>query len=91
MSPDKSKIAFYRKDESAVSSFPLLDITTRTGSLKDIKYPMAGMASEKISLGVYDITNAQTIYLNIEDFDQERYLTNITWSPDNRFILIQVC
>ena len=90
MSPDKSKIAFYRKDESAVSSFPLLDITTRTGSLKEIKYPMAGMASERISLGVYDIASARTIYLNVEDFDQERYLTNITWSPDNRFIFIQV-
>ena len=90
MSPDKSKIAFYRKDESAVSSFPLLDITTRTGSLKEIKYPMAGMSSEKISLGVYDIASAQTIYLNVEDFDHERYLTNITWSPDNKFILIQV-
>ena len=90
MSPDKSKIAFYRKDESAVSSFPLLDITTRTGSLKEIKYPMAGMDSEKISLAVYDIANAQTIYLNVEDFDHERYLTNITWSPDNKFIFIQV-
>ena len=90
MSPDKSKVAFYRKDESAVSSFPLLDINTRTGSLKEIKYPMAGMASENISLGIYDIAGAQTIYLNVEDFDKERYLTNITWSPDNRFIFIQV-
>ena len=90
MSPDKSKVAFYRKDESAVSTFPLLDINTRTGSLKEIKYPMAGMASENISLGVYDIATAQTIYLNVEDFDKERYLTNITWSPDNQDILIQV-
>ena len=90
MSPDKSKVAFYRKDESAVSTFPLLDINTRTGSLKEIKYPMAGMASENISLGVYDIATAQTIYLNVEDFDKERYLTNITWSPDNQHILIQV-
>ena len=90
MSPDKSKVAFYRKDESAVSTFPLLDINTRTGSIKEIKYPMAGMASENISLGIYDIASAQTIYLNVKDFDKERYLTNITWSPDNRHILIQV-
>ena len=44
-SPDKSKLAFYRKDESLVTSFPLLDITTRTGSLMEIKYPMAKSAS----------------------------------------------
>ena len=90
MSPDSSRIAFYRKDESAVSSFPLLDINTRTGSLKGIKYPMAGMDSEKISLGVYDIASAQTIYLKVDDFDEERYLTNITWSPDSKNIFIQV-
>ena len=51
-SPDATKIAFYKKDESAVTDFPLLDITTRTGTLKNIKYPMNGMASEVVSLGV---------------------------------------
>ena len=89
-SPDSSKVAFYRKDESLVSSFPLLDITTRTGSLKEIKYPMAGMASEKISLGVYDIATKSTIYIKVDDFGDDRYLTNITWSPDSRHIFIQV-
>ena len=89
-SPDSSKVAFYRKDESQVSSFPLLDITTRTGSLKEIKYPMAGMASEKISLGVYDIATKSTIYIKVDDFGDDRYLTNITWSPDSRHIFIQV-
>ena len=89
-SPDSSKVAFYRKDESLVSSFPLLDITTRTGSLKEIKYPMAGMASERVSLGVYDIATKSTIYIKVDDFGDDRYLTNITWSPDSRHIFIQV-
>ena len=48
--PNNRKVAFYRKDESKVTSFPLLDITTRTGSLKEIKYPMAGMDSENVQL-----------------------------------------
>ena len=90
MSPDKSKIAFYRKDESLVTSFPLLDITTRTGSLKEIKYPMAGMDSERISLGIYDIASKSTVYVAADDFGDDRYLTNITWSPDGSKILIQV-
>jgi dipeptidyl-peptidase-4 len=89
-SPDATKIAFYRKDESRVTDFPLLDIQTRTGELKSIKYPMNGMASEHISLGVYDIATGKTIYLNVTDFDEERYLTNITWSPDSQRIYIQV-
>ena len=89
-SPDKSRIAFYRKDESKVTSFPLLDITTRTGSLKEIKYPMAGMESEIIDLGIYDIASGSILYVTVDDFTPERYLTNITWSPDNSKIFIQV-
>ena len=90
IAPDAKKIAFYKKDESAVTDFPLLDITTRTGSLKNIKYPMNGMPSEVISLGVYDIEKQSTIYLEVTDFDKERYLTNITWSPDSQRIYIQI-
>lgn len=90
MSPDSSKVAFYKKDESLVSSFPLLDITTRTGSLKEIKYPMAGMDSERIWLGIYDLADKNTVYLDVNDFGDDRYLTNIAWSPDGSRILVQV-
>ena len=58
-SPDSTRVAFYKKDESKVASFPLLDITTRTGSLKEIKYPMAGMDSEMIQIGVYNLTRCR--------------------------------
>ena len=89
-SPDGGQIAFYRKDETAVTKFPLLDITSRTGSLREIRYPMNGMASEHITLGVYDIAKGRTVYIKPDDFDEERYLTNITWSPDGKYIYIQV-
>lgn len=90
LSPDGSKLAFYRKDESRVTDFPLLDITTRTGTLRSIKYPMNGMESEKVSLGVYDKSDGSTVWMDVTDFTEERYLTNVTWSPDSRRIYIQV-
>ncbi len=90
ISPDSSRIAFYRKDESRVSTFPLLDIKTRTGELKAIKYPMAGMDSEVLRLCVYDFATRDTLHLNVTDFGADRYLTNITWSLDSRNIFIQV-
>ena len=89
-SPDSTRLAFYRKDETAVSRFPLLDITTRTGSLKEIRYPMAGMDSEKVGLGIYDMKNGKTVFLKVEDFGDDRYLTNITWSPDGEGVYVQV-
>ncbi len=89
-SPDGTRIAFYRKDETRVTKFPLLDITTRTGSLREIRYPMNGMASERISLGIYDIAKGRTVYVQVTDFDDERYLAGVTWSPDGKYIYIQV-
>ena len=90
IAPDSSKVAFYRKDESKVSSFPLLDITTRTGSLKEIKYPMAGMDSENVQLGVYDVATGTTVYMKVDEFGYDQYLTNISWRPDASQVLIQV-
>ena len=90
VSPDSSKIAFYRKDERAVTLFPLLDITTRTGTLREIRYPMNGMTSEQIAVGVYDIASGTTVWLDVTDFDEERYLTNVTWGPGSDRLYIQV-
>ena len=88
--PKGSKLAFYRKDESKVTTFPLLDITTRTGTLKEIKYPMAGMDSENVSLGVYDMGSGTTVYIKADDFGYDQYLTNISWTPQGDQILVQV-
>jgi dipeptidyl-peptidase-4 len=89
-SPSRNRLAFYRKDESKVTTFPLLDITSRTGTLREIKYPMAGMDSENVQLGVYNLTDGTTVYVKADEFGYDRYLTNITWTPDGSKILIQV-
>src|SRR5574344_63068 len=89
-SPDGKKLAVYRKDDSAVSTFPLFDITTRTGSAVGIKYPMAGMDSEKLGICICDLSGNILSELKVTDFDEERYLTNISWSPDGKYIFVQV-
>ena len=83
-------LAVYRKDESAVSEFPLLDISTRTGSLKAIRYPMNGMASEKLSLCICDTLGNILCSIVPEEFGDDRYLCGITWGPDDRNIFVQV-
>ena len=88
--PSGRKLAFYRKDESRVTDFPLLNIRTRTGELQLIKYPMNGMDSEIVSLGIYDLDKGSTVYLNVPEFTPERFLTNIAWSPDDKSVYVQV-
>ena len=90
LSPDSSRVAFYRKDQARVTSFPLLDITSRTGTLRQIKYPMNGMDSEEVALGVYEFASGRTVYLQVDDFTAERYITNVSWSPDSRYIYAQI-
>ncbi|MCR4860933.1 MAG: DPP IV N-terminal domain-containing protein [Bacteroidales bacterium] len=89
-SPDGKRLAVYRKDESAVTLYPLYDIDSRTGGSRMIRYPMAGMASEHISLCVCDLEGNILSTMKVDDFDDERYLTGITWGPDGRNIFIQV-
>ena len=89
-SPDGSLLAVYKKDESRVTNFPLLDISTRTGSLISIKYPMNGMASEHISLCICDTLGNIRCEIVPTEFTEERYLTQVCWSPDSRYIFIQV-
>ena len=83
-------VAYYRKDESAVTQFPLLDITSRTGSLMQIRYPMNGMPSEHVSLLVCDPEGRVISSIVPTEFTDERYLTCVTWSPDDKYIFIQV-
>ena len=90
ISPSGTLKAVYVKDESAVSEFPLLNIRTRTGELKSIKYPMNGMPSEKLLLQVRDSLENVISTMQVNDFTDERYLTGISWSPDDRYIFIQV-
>ena len=88
--PDGRQLAVYRKDESAVTLYPLYDITGRTGGAKMIRYPMAGMDSEKISLCICDYDGHVLTTLQVDDFDDDRYLTNVAWSPDSKYVFVQV-
>ena len=87
-SPDGSKLAFYKKDESNVTDYPLVDIETTPATVNNIKYPMAGMKSEKVAVGVYDINSGKTIYLKTQMKDPEQYLPCVTWGPDGKYLYL---
>lgn len=53
-SPKGNLLAFYRMDESMVSDYPQVNTSTRIATLEPDKYPMAGMTSHKVTVGIYN-------------------------------------
>lgn len=86
-SPSGRKMAFYRMDETMVSDYPLVDVSARVARVKNIKYPMAGMTSHHVTIGVFDTTTKETIWLKTGEPD-DHYLTNIAWSPDGKSVYV---
>lgn len=88
-SPDGNYLAFYRKDESMVTEYPLVDLSTRIATLSPTKYPMAGETSHEVTIGIYDLQTGETIFLNTEG-PADQYLTNISWDPGEESIYVAV-
>ena len=86
-SPNGNYLAFYQKDETDVHNYPLLDVNAYPGELKSIKYPMAGQHSEKSAVGIYNAKKKKTVYIYPKG-NSEDYLTNVSWTPDEQFILV---
>ena len=86
-SPKGSALAFYRMDERRVTAYPLVNIDTRCATPVPHKYPMAGMKSHEVTVGVYQVATGQTVWLET-GLPKEKYLTNIAWSPDEKSIYI---
>lgn len=86
-SPQHHLLAFYRMDESMVTDYPQVNHTTRISTLEPDKYPMAGMTSHVVTVGVFNPETKEIIWLKTGD-TTNRYLTNISWSPDEKSIYI---
>ena len=96
-SPDGQRLAFYRMDQSMVADYPQVDIFPREATYEPDKYPMAGMTSHQVTVGVYDLTTDKTIYLktpmgsvlgdSVAD-PRPVYFTNIAWSPDGNTVYL---
>ena len=89
-SPDGRFLAFYRKDERGVTNYPLVNIDKRIASVENTKYPMAGMKSQHLSLGIYDLDKKSQVFIEANDTVSEKYLTMVSWAPDSKSIYIGV-
>lgn len=83
------QLAFYRMDQQMVADYPIIDWTTRPAKNVNIKYPMAGDKSHEVTVGVYNAETKALVYLKTGT-PAEQYLTNIAWSPDDKYVFIAI-
>ncbi|WP_437921633.1 DPP IV N-terminal domain-containing protein [Sphingobacterium sp. LRF_L2] len=88
-SADNTKLLYYRKDETMVSPYPLVQWGERVANVRSIRYPMAGMKSEEVTLVVFDTRSKKKVILKTGQ-PKEQYLTICTWDPSGDFVYVGV-
>ncbi|MCK9256081.1 MAG: S9 family peptidase [Bacteroidales bacterium] len=88
-SPKGNYLAFYRNDQSMVTDYPIVNSNTRIAQAEPFKYCMAGMKSEEVKLGIFNLQNQKITYIETGE-PKEQFLTNIAWSPNEKHIYIAI-
>jgi dipeptidyl-peptidase-4 len=86
-SPDSSRLAYYRFDEQPVGTYPLLNDSPLYPEVIAQKYPKAGTANPKTTIGVADIATGKTLWMGTGDPDA--YLARLEWTPRGDAVAIE--
>jgi dipeptidyl-peptidase-4 len=98
-SHDGNLLAFYKMNESMVKEYPIYELQNKPASARYIHYPLAGTENHKVNIGLFNFKNKKTFYLqtnNSEAFskkegnENEQYLTNISFSQDDKYISVAI-
>ncbi len=92
-SPDSTKIAYYRFDESKVPDYYLGLEQTKLHDKLDVEaYPMPGDPNPIVDLFIYDVRKKTTVRVDVRDgkaFDDQtlgHYVYNVSWSKDGELL-----
>ncbi len=91
-SPDGSKIAYLRTDESDVPVFTLNRLDEPDGvhgHIEATPYPNPGDPNPKVKMGVADISTGKTTWIKT-DYNVDQYIAWPFWTPDSKKLAIQV-
>lgn len=86
-SPDGSKLAYYRFDESKVKEFSMNKYGTLYPTDYKFKYPKAGEDNSKVAIWVYDVKNGTRVMADMGT--EYEYIPRIKWTNSSNLISIQ--
>lgn len=87
-SPDETRIAFTRVDESAVDVVPRTDIGAAGSTVVMQRYPRAGRPNAITELRIVDVATGQVRKADL-GADTDVYLARVDWAKDGRTLYAQ--
>jgi dipeptidyl-peptidase-4 len=89
-SPDSKKIAFWQIDASSIKKYYLINNTDSIYSrIIPIEYPKVGQNPSSCRVGVVNIADNRTIWMNIPGDPAQNYLVRMEFVPSTDNLLIQ--
>ena len=91
-SPDGSRLAYLRTDETDVPIFTLNRLDQEDGlhgTLEQVPYPLPGDPNPKVKMGIADIASGITTWVKT-DYSVDQYIAWPFWTPDSKKLAIQV-
>ncbi len=84
-SPNGSKLAFYRFDETAVPEYnmPMYQAELYPKDYR-FKYPKAGEANSSVKIAIYDVDNKALVRADVHDY----YIPRIQWSATDEMLSV---
>ena len=77
-SPDSRRIAYWKFDQSPISTFPLVDQLELYPTVTPLRYPKAGERNSRVRVGVLDLASGTTKWLSVGP-DTGIYIARMDW------------
>jgi len=87
-SPDGSRIAFYRFDETHVREFFMTEWGPLYPEQVRFKHPKAGERNATVRIGVYNLDSGETTWMDVGS-ESDQYIPRIDWTKDPNTLAIR--
>ncbi len=87
-SPDSTRLAFMRFDDSPVPVFPIYSADGQHGELERERYPKAGDPNPWVRMGVVTPGEGKVVWMDFEE-KADHYVAWPFWTPDSASLTVQ--
>jgi len=89
-SPDGKSIAYWQIDATKIKNFLMINNTDSIYPYTiPVEYPKVGENPSACKVGVVDIANAKTNWLNVPGDNVQHYIPRMQWVPNSNEIILQ--